>query len=281
MEGNLEAALSEQARRGAERKLTGKEEALLVAAACSAPPPGRKRWTLELLADEVVRLSEHDKISRETMRRRLHENDLKPWRRHMCCIAKVDAEYVARMEDVLDLYSEEPDPQRPVVCFDESPEHLHEVNRCRGLFATHFHELTVLSEKLSRLANATMRVKEWEGDVIFLHEVGPGAADRSYGIQVARLSGLPASVLARARAVLDQLEDGERQNPARQLIDGLPLFSAGTGSDTSRRTGPSEIEETLAGLDPDDMTAREALEVLYALRAKLDRAKQKRGRVEG
>ena len=148
-------------------------------------------------------------------------------------------------------------------------EHLHEVNRCRGLFATHFHELTVLSEKLPRLANATMRVKEWEGDVIFLHEVGPGAADRSYGIQVARLAGLPASVVARARAVLDQLEESERQSPGRQLIDGLPLFSAEVERKSVSRSGPSEIEAELAALDPDDMTAREALETLYALRAKL------------
>ncbi len=124
VEGNLEAALSEQPRRGAERKLTGKEEALLVATACSAPPRGRKRWILELLADEMVRLTEHDKVSRETVRRRLEENDLKPWRRDMWCIPKIDAEYVARMEDVLDLYSEQPDPKRPVVCFDESPNQL-------------------------------------------------------------------------------------------------------------------------------------------------------------
>lgn len=124
VEGNLEAALSERPRRGAERKLTGKEEALLVATACSAPPRGRKRWILELLADEMVRLTEHDKVSRETVRRRLEENDLKPWRRDMWCIPKVDAEYVARMEDVLDLYGEEPDPARPVVCFDESPNQL-------------------------------------------------------------------------------------------------------------------------------------------------------------
>ena len=99
MEGNLELALSEAPRRGAERKLTGKEEALLVATACSGPPAGRKRWTLELLADEMVRLTEHDEVSRETVRRRLKENDLKPWRRDMWCIPKVDAEYVARMID--------------------------------------------------------------------------------------------------------------------------------------------------------------------------------------
>lgn len=119
--GNLEAALNERPRRGADRKLTGKQEALLVATACSKPPAGRARWTLQLLAGELVRLTAHDSLSRETVRRRLAENHLKPWRKDMWCIPQVDAEYVARMEDVLDLYEEEPDPKRPVVCFDESP----------------------------------------------------------------------------------------------------------------------------------------------------------------
>ena len=122
--GNLEAALSEEPRPGADRKLSGKEEALLVATACSNPPEGRARWTLELLADELVRLTEHGSLSRETVRRRLAENDLKPWRKDMWCIPQVDGEYVARMEDVLDLYAEPPDPKRPVVCFDESPVQL-------------------------------------------------------------------------------------------------------------------------------------------------------------
>ena len=122
--GNLGAALSEQPRPGASRKLSGKEEALLVATACSKPPQGRARWTLELLAGELVSLTEHDSVSRETVRRRLAENDLKPWRRGMWCIPQVDAEYVARMEDVLDLYAEALDPKRPVVCFDESPTQL-------------------------------------------------------------------------------------------------------------------------------------------------------------
>ncbi len=124
VEGGVAIALSEQPRTGGARKLTGKEEALLVATACSGPPAGRKRWTLELLADEIVRLTEHDGLSRETVRRRLAENQLKPWRKDMWCIPKVDAEYVARMEDVLDLYGEMPDPKRPVVCFDESPNQL-------------------------------------------------------------------------------------------------------------------------------------------------------------
>ena len=122
--GNLEAALSEEPRPGAERKLTGKEEALLVATACAKPPAGRARWTLELLAGEMVRLTGHERLSRETVRRRLAENDLKPWRKDMWCIPKVDGAYVAAMEDVLDLYAEVPDPERPVVCFDESPTQL-------------------------------------------------------------------------------------------------------------------------------------------------------------
>ena len=124
VEGNLERALSEEPRPGAERKLTGKEEALLVATACASPPEGRARWTLELLAGAMVKLTEHKSLSHETVRRRLAENDLKPWRKDMWCIPKVDGEYVARMEDVLELYAEAPDPKRPVVCFDESPVQL-------------------------------------------------------------------------------------------------------------------------------------------------------------
>ena len=124
VEGNLEAALTEEPRPGATRKLLGKEEALLVATACSSPPEGRARWTLDLLAGAMVKLTEHDSISRETVRRRLAENDLKPWRKNMWCIPHVDGEYVARMEDGLDLYAEVPDPKRPVICFDESPTQL-------------------------------------------------------------------------------------------------------------------------------------------------------------
>jgi transposase len=124
VEGNLPWALSERSRPGAVRKLSGKEEALLVATACAAAPTGRARWTLELLAGEMMRLTEHEMVSRETVRRRLAENELKPWRRDMWCIPKVDAEYVARMEDVLDLYAEDASPERPVVCFDESPTQL-------------------------------------------------------------------------------------------------------------------------------------------------------------
>lgn len=124
VEGNLELALAEEERPGAARKLTGREEALLVATACSSPPQGRARWTLGLLADEMVKLTEHADLSYETVRRRLAENELKPWQKTMWCIPKVDGTYVARMEDVLDLYAEEADPKRPVVCFDESPTQL-------------------------------------------------------------------------------------------------------------------------------------------------------------
>ena len=117
-------SLSEEVRPGASRKLSGKETALLIATACSNPPEGRKRWTLDLLAGAMIRLTEHEGLSRETVRRRLAEDDLKPWRRDMWCIPQVDGTYVARMEDVLDLYAEAADPKRPVVCFDESPTQL-------------------------------------------------------------------------------------------------------------------------------------------------------------
>lgn len=122
--GNLEAALSEEPRPGAPRKLAGKEEALLVATVCSEPPAGRTRWTLDLLAGEMVRLTQHESVSRETVRRRLVENELKPWREVMWCIPELNGEYVARMEDVLDLYAQAADPAHPVVCFDESPTQL-------------------------------------------------------------------------------------------------------------------------------------------------------------
>lgn len=124
VEEGFEAALSEEPRPGADRKLAAKEEALLIATACAAPPGGRARWTLELLAGEMVRLTSHKSLSTETVRRRLTENQLKPWQKKMWCIPKVDAEFVARMEDVLDLYAEEPDEKRPVVCFDETPRQL-------------------------------------------------------------------------------------------------------------------------------------------------------------
>jgi len=124
VEEGFEAALREEPRPGAERKLSATEEALLVATACSNPPPGRARWTMSLLAGQMVRLTMHESLSAETVRRRLAEKQLKPWQKKMWCIPRVDAEFVARMEDVLDLYAEAPDRSRPVVCFDETPRQL-------------------------------------------------------------------------------------------------------------------------------------------------------------
>lgn len=124
VEGNLEKALHENPRPGAKRLLSDKDEALLIATACAKPPAGRSRWTLQLLAGQVAELTNSPGLSRETVRRRLKENKLKPWQYKMWCIPKVDAEYVARMEDILDLYAEDKDAEKPVVCFDESPTQL-------------------------------------------------------------------------------------------------------------------------------------------------------------
>jgi len=145
-------------------------------------------------------------------------------------------------------------------------EYLHEKNRCRAIFATHFHEMTALSEKLPRLFNVTMRVKEWEGEVIFLHEVGRGAADRSYGIQVARLAGLPQAVVERARDVLHQLEAGETSGRASRLVDDLPLFAVAARREPVKPQKTDALAEALGTLNPDEMTPREALEALYRLR---------------
>ncbi|WP_246734485.1 DNA mismatch repair protein MutS [Chelativorans sp. ZYF759] len=146
-------------------------------------------------------------------------------------------------------------------------EHLHEANRCRTLFATHFHEMTALAERLSRLSNVTMRVKEWEGDVIFLHEVARGAADRSYGVQVARLAGLPEAVVERAREVLHMLEEGEASGKSARIVDDLPLFSAAARRETPPPARRDAVAEALAAILPDEMTPRDALEALYRLKA--------------
>ena len=150
-------------------------------------------------------------------------------------------------------------------------EHLHDANRCRGLFATHYHELTALSTRLGGLTNATMAVREWEGEAVFLHEVRPGAADRSYGVQVARLAGLPAAVVERAKSVLEALEAEEREGgKASGLIEDLPLFNAKPApAPPPAARGLSEVEARLAEIAPDDLTPREALDALYALRALL------------
>ncbi len=145
-------------------------------------------------------------------------------------------------------------------------EYLHEHNRCRAIFATHFHEMTALAGKLARLHNVTMRVKEWEGDVVFLHEVAKGAADRSYGVQVARLAGLPAAVVQRAKDVLQQLETGESAGKADRLVDDLPLFSAVVRRETPAPRKTDALGEALTAINPDELTPREALEALYRLK---------------
>jgi len=124
VEGGVDYAIHDSPRPGAGRKLSDKQEALLIATACSNPPQGRSRWTLRLLAGQLVSLTEHEEISRETVRRRLADNELKPWQQKMWCVPSVDAEYVARMENILDLYAEQPPPDQPVLCFDESPTQL-------------------------------------------------------------------------------------------------------------------------------------------------------------
>ena len=150
-------------------------------------------------------------------------------------------------------------------------EHLHDVNKCRALFATHFHELTALSARLDRLHNATVRVKEWQGDVVFLHEVIAGSADHSYGIQVAKLAGLPARVIERARLVLAKLEQEDRAAP--KGFEDLPLFAA--PYKPSQQPQDDALALVVAALNPDEMSPRQAMEALYMLKAKLAETEKK------
>lgn len=143
-------------------------------------------------------------------------------------------------------------------------EALHETNRCRALFATHYHELAVLEDRLAHVANLSLKAKEWNGDLIFLHEAGPGPADRSYGVQVAKLAGVPPAVVVRAREVLDRLE---REAGAPAHLQDLPLFAA--SAPEPERRGPSPAEEALRALDPDGMSPREAMDALYRLKGLL------------
>jgi DNA mismatch repair protein MutS len=148
-------------------------------------------------------------------------------------------------------------------------EHLHAANRCRTLFATHYHELTALAAKLPSLSCHCMRVKEWQGEVVFLHEVGPGTADRSYGIHVARLAGLPAAAVERAEEVLRTLEKGEQASALTRLADDLPLFAAvrpASAGHTTAPRGPSPAEQLLNETNPDSMSPKEALDLLYRLK---------------
>ncbi|MEO0993839.1 MAG: DNA mismatch repair protein MutS, partial [Pseudomonadota bacterium] len=150
-------------------------------------------------------------------------------------------------------------------------EHLHDSVQCRGLFATHYHELTALCEQLPALSPATVAVREWEGEVIFLHEVRPGAADRSYGVQVARLAGLPERVVTRARAVLDQLEQAEREGSTPDLLSSLPLFAAAEAPPPrAPDPQPDPVAAHLRQVNPDDLSPREALDLIYELRRMLD-----------
>ena len=149
-------------------------------------------------------------------------------------------------------------------------EHLHDINKCRALFATHYHELTALSARLAQLSNHSMRIKEWQDNVVFLHEIGPGSADRSYGIHVAKLAGLPAAAVLRAEEVLANLEAGGKTKAVNQLAEDLPLFStAVAAAKPPAPTEPSEIERKLARVNPDDLTPRGALDLLYELRGLL------------
>jgi DNA mismatch repair protein MutS len=154
-------------------------------------------------------------------------------------------------------------------------EHLHDVNKCRALFATHFHELGALKERLAALAPYTMRVKEWQNEVVFLHEVAQGAADRSYGIHVAQLAGLPAAVVMRAEEVLAALEKGEQSGAVSRLADDLPLFAAAPARPAGgiAKVQESEVEKALGEVNPDELSPREALELLYALRRRLPRSR--------
>ena len=148
-------------------------------------------------------------------------------------------------------------------------EHLHEVNTCRALFATHYHEMTALAGSLERVDNATVRVKEWDGDVIFLHEVTQGAADRSYGVQVAKLAGLPDAVTTRARDILAKLESGASETGKAQIIDDLPLFSAAPPPPPHPKAAPSEVEARLKEVLPDELTPKDALALIYEMKTLL------------
>jgi DNA mismatch repair protein MutS len=143
-------------------------------------------------------------------------------------------------------------------------EHLHEKNKSRALFATHYHEMVALSERLAAMTCVTMKVREWNDTIVFLHEVMPGAADRSYGIHVAKLAGLPEAVVARAEEVLKALEDGREGHTPLARIDDLPLFGA-----AAPKPKANAVEEALKAVEPDTLSPREALEVLYDLKRKL------------
>ncbi len=149
-------------------------------------------------------------------------------------------------------------------------EHLHDINKCRGLFATHYHELTALTSKLASLSCHSMQVKEWKGDIIFMHSVVEGAADRSYGIHVGKLAGLPKAVINRAQAVLDLLQSGEQSSALTRLADDLPLFANSVIQEEPPEE-TSKLQAYLDALNPDALSPREALDKLYEIKALLQK----------
>jgi DNA mismatch repair protein MutS len=155
-------------------------------------------------------------------------------------------------------------------------EHMHEINKCRTMFATHYHELTGLSEKLDKVTNITMRVAEYKGDVVFLHEVVNGAADRSYGIHVAKLAGLPAPVIDRARILLEKLEQSREQAEPAGVLESLPLFASALSAeqvqDNKMDSPADKLSQEVAEIDPDSLSPKEALDFIYRLRHILDQA---------
>ncbi len=147
-------------------------------------------------------------------------------------------------------------------------EFLHEALKARALFATHYHELTALARRLDGVANVTIDVREWHDEIVFLHKVKPGAADRSYGIQVAKLAGLPDRVVGRAREVLALLEKADsRKNARNGGLDELPLFALSRTTTSPERAGPSPVETAVDELQPDELSPRAALEAIYRLKA--------------
>ncbi|MGI9480168.1 MAG: DNA mismatch repair protein MutS, partial [Hyphomicrobiaceae bacterium] len=146
-------------------------------------------------------------------------------------------------------------------------EHLHDVNCCRALFATHYHELTTLSDRLGEVANVTVDVKEWKDEIVFLHKVRSGAADRSYGIHVARLAGLPDAVTRRAREILAILEEGKQASSSTSALEDLPLFAASlANADDPAQSTRSPLDQALDDINPDDLTPRAALDLIYQLK---------------
>jgi DNA mismatch repair protein MutS len=144
-------------------------------------------------------------------------------------------------------------------------EHLHDLNKCRTLFATHYHELTQLASKMPHMTCATMKIQEWEKEIIFMHEVIPGTADRSYGIHVARMAGLPKPVIDRAESVLHSLETNGDKSKTQSLVDNLPLFMATLPKSPAPKE-ESAAEKTILSLDIDNLTPKEALNILYDLK---------------